>query len=61
MLGHTDASGLRHPSGRHIPRSDFAMFLVLFMTSLDQCGCAYLTQSGWAHSCEVPSGGPKTE
>jgi len=46
MLSHTDASGLRHPSGRHITHSDPSVSLVLFMTSLDQGGYAYLTQSG---------------
>lgn len=43
MLSHTDASGLRHPSGRHITHSDPSVSLVLFMTSLDQGGYAYLT------------------
>jgi len=46
MLSHTDALGLRHPLGRHISRPDLAVSLVLFMTSLDQGGYAYLTQSG---------------
>jgi len=46
MLSHTDALGLRHPSGRHITYSDPSVSLVLFITSLDQGGYAYLTQSG---------------
>jgi len=61
MLSHTDALGWRHPSGRYILRPDLAVSLVLFMTSLDQGGYAYLTQSGWAYSYEVPAGGPETE